>query len=150
MDQGSDFECEFRARRAGYFAHRSFYGDISWACISPTCSMGVYRPISLGLHLIDIELMGMRLVHASHRHASHGHASHGHAPHGGGSHRHVLVQPKRPLGGRLPGKIRSYPGDWPLNFRCGYPGRQNSAKAGRGVAYKGIGMYGPISHACVS
>jgi hypothetical protein len=59
--------------------------------------------------------------------------------------RQHLVQPRRPLGGRLPGKMRSYPGDWPLNFRCGYPGRQNSAKAGRGVACKGIGMYGPES-----
>ena len=59
--------------------------------------------------------------------------------------RQHLVQPRRPLGGRLPGEIRSYPGDWPLNFRCGYPGRQNSAKAGRGVACKGIGMYGPVS-----
>src|SRR2546421_561023 len=37
MDRGSEFECEFRARRIrmrGYFAHKSFYGGISWACIS--------------------------------------------------------------------------------------------------------------------
>jgi hypothetical protein len=45
--------------RAGYFAHKSFYGDISWAWIS-------------GMHLVGVDL-----VRVSHRRGPHRYASHG-------------------------------------------------------------------------
>jgi hypothetical protein len=110
--------------------------------------MGVYGPASQDMHLIGIEFMSMRLVsirlvsmrligmHLMSMHLMR--ESHSiflylylilHWQH--------LVQPRQPLGDRLPGKIRSYPGDWPLNFRCGYPGRQILLKLDEILPVKG-------------
>jgi hypothetical protein len=38
----------------------------------------------------------------------------------------------------LPGKVRSHPGGWPLNFRCGCPGRQILPRLDEVLPVKGI------------
>jgi Flavin containing amine oxidoreductase len=54
MDWGSDFECEFRARRIrvrGYFAHKSFLMGVHL--------MGMHL---VGVHLVSVHLVGVHLV----------------------------------------------------------------------------------------
>ena len=40
----------------------------------------------------------------------------------------------------MPGKAPSHPGGWPLNFRCGYPGRQILPRLDEVSAVEGIAM----------
>jgi hypothetical protein len=90
---------------SGHFAHKSFYGGISWACISwvyiswvyiswvyligvhltGMYLIGMYGRASQGMHLIGMRLMGMHVVgvHLMGMHLM-----------GRGSHRHVQYKYK--------------------------------------------------------
>ena len=40
----------------------------------------------------------------------------------------------------MPGKAPSHPGGWPLNFKCGHPGRQILPRLDEVSAVEGIAM----------